>query len=134
MAKRTFFHDRGLMVEHEDGTKTLSISLDRSRCVAVIYMTGWQHLGVGPTTIVSVENHDPEISLRVHRIDGPDTFDEGVRFALSLILCLELLQDYEHEDLQDELFPGTHVASQEIANARAGLMTVRAHDRATRTG
>lgn len=130
--------ERGLLTDHDDGSKSLAIWLDRNRCVSVCYVAPIPKLGVkaGRTT-VTVESYDPEASLRVQDIPGNDTFGQGVTCAMSLLLILELLRDDEYERLveqSNELFPETHVAHAAISNARAALMTVRAQRRSRRAG
>lgn len=132
--------DRGLFTAHNDGSMSLGISLDRSRCVSVTYNQFDALPGdISPETRVTVESRDPDISLMVHKIIGRDTFFQGVEFAMTLIIILELLADHEIEDLADdfvrgELFPDSHVAKTQIAAAHTALMTARAVHAARRAG
>lgn len=129
------FFDRGLMTVHRSGDISLSLRLDSNRCISVIYLQNPSRTGtIPPTTTVSVESYNPEISLPVLTERGDGTFYKGVMFAYSLIFCLELMREDELERMTDEMFPETHAATQAIANARAALMTVRAEHNARRAG
>jgi hypothetical protein len=131
--------DRGQMTAHDDGMLTMGIALDKGRCVTVIYMPGFAKFSIGPRTIVSIESFNPEISLNVQTIVGADTFGQGVEFAMTMVVCLELLAEWDTETFIDafdqvELLPGTNIVSRHIANAKAALMTVRATNAARRAG
>lgn len=138
MAKQEWFGPH-LLVAHDDGALSLSLVLDGNRCVSVVYVDQTKRFPfTTPRTVVAVQSNDPATELRLQQIDGPGTFAEGVKFAITLVLLLELLADHEVDQFTDqfpsgEMFPD-NIAAREIASARAALMTVRATNDVRRAG